>query len=66
MRSSMDMWMFVTMGCVLVGFLMFGGSFAAFMYGRSRTLVWGLALGAMVLCTIIPTTIAVLWGARGG
>lgn len=62
----MDLWMLLTMVSVGIGFLLFGGSFAAFMYGRPRSLVWGLALGALVLCTIIPVTLAVLLGTSAG
>ncbi|MDO4611057.1 hypothetical protein [Corynebacterium sp.] len=54
----MDSWVIATMACVGVGFLLFGGAFAGFMYGMRRSLVLALCLGAALLVTVIPVIIA--------
>ncbi|MCS4536461.1 hypothetical protein [Corynebacterium sp. HS2168-gen11] len=49
-----------TMLSVGIGFLLFGGSFAAFMLEKDRRLVWTLFSIAIVFITVIPVTLAVV------
>ncbi|AHI04130.1 hypothetical protein [Corynebacterium falsenii] len=51
----------VTMVSVFIGFLLFGGSFASFMYKKSKQQIWGLFILAVVFLTIIPTTTAIFF-----
>lgn len=57
--------MILTMASVGIGFLMFGGAFFGYMSQWPQKRVWGLAIGALVMATIIPTAIA-LFAAIGG
>lgn len=52
----------ITMASVFVGFLCTGGAFAAFMYKKSKALVVGLLILALLLVTVIPVAIAVIFG----
>lgn len=49
----------ITMASVLVGFLCVGGSFASFMYGKSKKQVWTLFSLAVLFLTIVPVGLAV-------
>ncbi|MGV0384220.1 hypothetical protein ACUY2T_05655 [Corynebacterium sp. 22_2729] len=49
----------ITMASVFTGFLFFGGSFASFMYGKSKKQVWTLFCIAIVFLTIVPVSLAV-------
>lgn len=53
--------MFITIGSVFFGFLLFTLSFASFMYKKPPKLTWGLMVAAIVFITVIPVTIAVFW-----
>lgn len=58
--------MILTMASVFVGFLLFGAAFYGFMYKWPQRRIWALALGALVMATVIPVVIAVshaAWGA---
>lgn len=52
--------MLLVMGSVFLGFLFFGGSYAAFMYKKSKALVWSLFTIAILLITLIPVILAVI------
>lgn len=51
--------MYVAMGSILVGFLLFGGAYTSFYYGKSRKLVWTLFALAIVFMTLIPVSLAI-------
>ena len=51
----------VTMASVFIGFCLFGGSFASFMYRKPKGQIWGLFALAVVFITIIPTTVAIFY-----
>ncbi|APT85714.1 hypothetical protein [Corynebacterium aquilae] len=51
----------VTIVSVFLGFACFTGSFASFMYKKPKTLTWGLMVAAIILITLIPTTIAIFF-----
>lgn len=55
----------VTMASVLIGFLLFGGSFASFMAKRRPAVIWGLFAAAIVFITVIPVVVAVFWATAG-
>lgn len=55
----MDTTMYVAMGSILVGFLLFGGAYTSFYYGKSRKLVWTLFALAIVFMTLIPVSLAI-------
>lgn len=52
----------ITMASVFVGFLCTGGAFAAFMNKKSTAWVVGLLILALILVTVVPVTIAVVFG----
>lgn len=56
-----DTALIVTMASVFTGFACFTGSFLSFRLGKSPWLTWGLMAAAIVLITVIPTTIAIFW-----
>lgn len=53
------------MASVLIGFLLFGGSFASFMAKRRPAVIWGLFAAAIVFITVIPVVVAVFWATAG-
>ncbi|MDK8451533.1 hypothetical protein [Corynebacterium mastitidis] len=55
--------MLVTMASVFCGFLCILGAFASFMYKKPAALTWALGGAALVLVTVIPVVIAVLYAA---
>lgn len=62
----MDGWVITTMVCVGIGFILFGGAFAGFMYGMRRSLVLALCIGAALLVTVVPVIVALSAGISGG
>lgn len=52
----------ITMASVFVGFLCTGGAYAAFMYKKSKVLIGGLLILALILVTVVPVAIAVVFG----
>lgn len=57
--------MFVTMASVMIGFILFGSSYLAFSYRKSRVLVWSLFALAVVFMTFVPVTVAVFFATAG-
>ena len=55
----------LTMASVILGFLLFGGAFYGFMYKWPQRRVWALAIGALVMATIVPVIIALFHAATG-
>lgn len=55
----MDTTMYVAIGSILLGFILFGGAYTSFYYGKSRKLVWTLFATAIVFMTLIPVSLAV-------
>ena len=55
----------LTMASVFVGFLFFGAAFYGFMYKWPQRRVWALAIGALVMATIVPVIIALFHAATG-
>jgi hypothetical protein len=51
----------ITMGSVLIGFLLFGGSFASFMAKKPPLQIWSLFGAAIVFITLVPVIVAVFW-----
>lgn len=52
----------ITMISVFVGFLCTGGAFAGFMYKKSKALIISLLIAALILVTVVPVILAVLFG----
>lgn len=52
----------ITMISVFVGFLCTGAAFASFMYKKSKALVISLLIAALILVTVVPVILAVLFG----
>ncbi|QFQ03402.1 hypothetical protein CUROG_10350 [Corynebacterium urogenitale] len=61
----MSLTMILTMASVLLGFMFFGGSFAAFSYHKPKSLVWTLFGIAIVFITIVPVSLAIFVAAGG-
>lgn len=57
--------MILTMASVFVGFLLFGGAFAGYMYKWPQRRVWALAIGAFVMATVVPVVIALSFAVGG-
>ncbi|PRQ11061.1 hypothetical protein C1Y63_07990 [Corynebacterium sp. 13CS0277] len=55
----------ITITSVFAGFACFTGSFLSFMYKKPKVLTWGLMVAAIILITLIPTTIGVFWATLG-
>ena len=55
----------LTMASGFVGFLLFGGACYGFMYKWPQRRVWALAIGALVMATIVPVIIALFHAATG-
>lgn len=53
---STTMWLAI--GSIFIGFLLFGGAFASFSYNKSPKLVWTLFGLSLIFTTIIPVTMA--------
>lgn len=64
--DDMDTATLVTILCVFVGFLLFGGAFAGFMYKKPPVLIGALLVAALILVTIIPVGVAVFVGTSAG
>lgn len=51
--------MWITMGSVFLGFLLFSAAFLSYSYGKSQKLTWTLFGIAVVFITVIPVGLAV-------
>lgn len=59
------MTMILTMASVFLGFLFFGGSYAAYSYRKPKRLVWTLFSVAIVFLTIVPVALAIFVATAG-
>ncbi|MDO4928194.1 MAG: hypothetical protein Q3976_03930 [Corynebacterium sp.] len=50
--------MWIAMGSIFIGFILFGSAFATFSYGKSQKLVWTLFGLSLIFMTLIPVIMA--------
>lgn len=57
----MTVGMYIAMGSVLIGFLLFGTAFYSYMLSKSKKVPLALVIISFLFLTVIPVVMALFW-----